>query len=416
MSPMTRTAPPLEAVDETGSPGPWGGLPLARSTRGLERSGLRQILSETVRPGVRSFAIGMPGTDLLPAAELREAAAEALAADARPLQYGEPYAPLKRRVVELMARRGAPCAEDQVFLTAGAQQGMELIARLLLDPGDPVLLEETIYDGIQLAVAGRDPEVVPVPTAAPGGVDLDALESLLAGGLRPRFFYTVPVGHNPLGSTLPEPARRRLVALARRYRFPVVEDDVYGFLSYEEPAPPLVALDPEWVVYLGSFSKILAPGLRAGWMVVPEDLVPRLSIAKHAADVDTCTFGQRVLCGFLDRGLLEGHLARLRTAYRARRDAMLSALGRCFPAEARWWAPDSGLFVWVELPRRVDTRRLLRTAVDQARVAFCPGEAFALDGAGRAAHGMRLSFADATPDQIDEGMERLGRVVTAACR
>ncbi len=412
---MPRWAPPIAVAAETETPGGLG-FSLARSTRALERSGLRQIMAEAVRPGVRSFAIGMPGTDLLPAAELREVAADVLAADPRSLQYGEPYAPLKRWVVELMAWRGAPCTVDQVFLTAGAQQGMDLAARLLLDPGDPVLLEETIYDGIQLALASRAPELVPLPTAAGAGADLDALEALLASGLRPRLFYTVPVGHNPLGSTLPEAARRRLVALARRHRMPVVEDDVYGFLSYGEPAPPLRALDPEWVIYLGSFSKILAPGLRAGWMVVPEELVPRLSIAKHAGDVDTCTFTQRVLCGFLDRGLMPDHLARLRTTYRERRDAMLAALEGCFPAEASWQSPASGLFVWVELPRRVDTRRLLRTAVDEARVAFCPGDAFAVEGARRPAHGMRLSFADATPEEIAEGMERLGRVVTAACR
>ncbi len=415
MNPMPRTAPSLSPADEAESL-ETPAFTFARSARALERSGLRQIMAEAVRPGVRSFAIGMPGTDLLPAAELRAAAAEALAADPRSLQYGEPYAPLKRRVVELMAWRGAPCTEEQVFLTAGAQQGMDLVARLLLDPGDPVVLEETIYDGIQLALASRAPEVVPVPTAAGSGADLDALEALLAGGLRPRFFYTVPVGHNPLGSTLSAPARRRLVTLARRYRMPVVEDDVYGFLSYGDPAPPLRALDPEWVVYLGSFSKIVAPGLRAGWMVAPAELVPRLSMVKHAGDVDTCTFSQRVLCAFLDRGLMAGHLARLRSTYRERRDAMLGALDRWFPAEARWHPPDSGLFVWVELPRRVDTRSLLRSAVDEARVAFCPGDAFALGAARHGAHCMRLSFADATPGEIDEGMERLGRVVAAACR
>lgn len=392
----------------------------ARSASGFERSILREILSSSLAKGLSSFAIGMPGTDLFPREGIERAASEVLTGEARALQYGEPSAVLKRHVVEIMARRGAPCREEQVFLTTGSQQAMDLLARLLVDPGAPVAVEETIYEGIRIALSAREPRLLSIPTAAGRGIDLDALEELLVGGERPTLLYVIPTGHNPLGHTLGRGERERLAKLARRHRLPVIEDDAYGLIHLEaggEPdrLPPVRALEERWVFYLGSFSKILAPALRVGWVVAPEEVIARLSPLKHGADVDTSALGQLVAARFLEDGLLPAHLRRIRAAYRARRNAMLAALERHFPPTARWHAPTDGIFIWVELPDPVDTTDLLRESVEEARVAFCPGAAFAVAGERNASHGMRLSFADSTPEEIEEGIARLGPVVRRAC-
>jgi 2-aminoadipate transaminase len=388
-------------------------LQLARSLRDVQPSQLQEILGmAAARPGALSFAVGMPATDLFPAAALAAAASAALAADRRALQYGVPPARLQEHVVAMMALRGVDCRREQIFLTSGAQQGMDLMARLLLDPGGPVAIEETVYDGIQMVIRAFAPEVAAVPTAGDGGLDLDALESMLVRGLRPAFLYVITDGHNPLGGSLAAGKRERLVDLARRYQMPILEDDAYGFLYYEErPEPPLRARDDRWVFYLGSFSKILAPSLRVGWIVVPEELVSKLSALKHASDIDSSTFAQAALVAYLDAGHLPGHLAAIRGEYRRRRDALLHALAAHFPTGVRWSVPAMGIFVWVELPAGIDTARLVRFALETENVAFSPGRAFAVHGSRHADHCMRLSFANLTPAQIAEGVARLARAV-----
>jgi 2-aminoadipate transaminase len=303
------------------------------------------------------------------------------------------------------------CREEQVFLTTGAQQGMSLLARLLLDEGGTVVVEDTVYDGIHSAVRPLRPEIVTVPTDA-GGIDVDALEALLEEGTRPAFVYLIPEGHNPLGVSLAMDRRIRLVELARRFEVPLVEDDAYGFLRYDgAPHPALRALEAEWVLYVGSFSKIFAPGLRVGWMVVPESLVPMLSILKHGSDLDVTSVAQRSLSAFLEAGGLPAHLATLRAEYRARRDAMLDAMARHFPPGVRWTAPAGGMFVWVTLPPGQDAVALLRRAVAAEQVAFVPGAAFTDGAAGGAAHCMRLCFASMPVEKIEEGVARLGRLL-----
>ncbi|HSL83175.1 MAG TPA: PLP-dependent aminotransferase family protein, partial [Thermoanaerobaculia bacterium] len=364
------------------------------------------------RPEVRSFAIGMPGTDLFPADDMAEAARRVLRDDPRALQYGLPSRALKARVVELLRLRGVEAREEEVFLTTGSQQAMDLLARLLLDPGGTVALEETVYDGIQIAVRPLVPRVLTVPTSPEHGIDVDGLEALLEEGERPAFLYLVPEGHNPMGGSLPAERRLRLVELARRYRLPILEDDAYGLLRYDrDAAPPLRALDSRWVFYLGSFSKILAPAFRVGWIVAPEELVSRLSIVKHATDLDTATFAQRALAAYLEAGHLPAHLTRIRAAYRERRDAMLDALSKEMPPGVRWHPPEAGIFVWAWLAPGADATAILREAIRREAVAFCPGSAFAVAGARHADHCLRLSFADAAPAEIREGIARLGRVL-----
>jgi len=375
---------------------------------------LREIMELASRPGVLSFAIGLPAAELFPREALAGQAARVIRADASSLQYGLPFQPLKRRIVELMALRGVRCAEEQIFLTSGAQQGMDLLSRLLLPAGGQVLLERAIYDGIRLATRLQRPEILAVETDLASGMDVDEVEARLAGGARPAFLYSITDGHNPLGVSLSLEKRRRLAGLARRHRMPILEDDAYGFLYYgETPAPPLRAFEEEWVFYLGSFSKILAPALRAGWVVVPPALAARLSPLKHGADLDTPSLSHRVIAGYLEAGLLPGHLETLREEYRRRRDAMLAALREELPPEVRWNHPASGMFVWAELPPGLDAARLLRTAVETESVAFSPGMIFCA-GDPRGDRCMRLNFTSLPPERIEEGVRRLGRVIRAA--
>lgn len=388
---------------------------IAHARKTMSQSTLREVLGMASRPGVLSFAVGLPGTALFPVEGLARAAAELLADDRLSLQYGIPYRPLKVQIVELMKMRGVTCRPEQVFLTTGSQQAMDLLARLLLVPGGRVMLEQTVYDGMQMAVKRLEPEILSVPTDLDTGIDADVVERHLESGPAPAFLYLITDGHNPLGVSLSEEKRRRLAALARRHRMPILEDDAYGFLYYgESPAPPLRAFEDEWVFYLGSFSKILAPGLRAGWMVVPEPLVGTIAALKHSADIDTPTFSQRMISTYLDSGELPDHLALLRREYRSRRDALLAALDRRLAGAVRWNRPSAGMFVWVELPERIDTAQLVRTAIETENVAFSPGMAFAVQGSRHASHCMRLAFANNTPEDIEVGIERLARVIERA--
>jgi 2-aminoadipate transaminase len=388
---------------------------LARSMASMGQSTLREVMDLVCRPGVLSLAVGLPAAELFPMEGLARAASRLLPSDPGALQYGVPYHPLKERVVELMTERGVRCRPEQVFLTSGAQQAMDLLVRLLLDPGDPVLIEETVYDGIRMAVKKSQPRLLTVPTDPDTGIDVDAVEALLAAGERPVFLYTITDGHNPLGVSLSVEKRHRLAALARQYRMPILEDDAYGFLYYgENPAPPLRALEDRWVLYLGSFSKILAPSLRAGWIVAPEELMPRLSALKHAADLDTPAFSHRLIAAYLESGELPAHLAALRAEYRRRRDALLGALETHMPPGLRWNHPQSGMFVWAELPRELDAAALLRAAVERENVAFSPGVAFSAEGRDHARHCLRLSFTNCDPEQIEEGVRRLARVLAPA--
>jgi 2-aminoadipate transaminase len=212
---------------------------------------------------------------------------------------------IKQSVVQIMAQRGVICSPEQVFLTSGAQQGMSLLSRLLLDRHAPIVVEETIYSGILQAVEPLQPRILSVPTHPETGMDLDAVEAHLISGQRPAFMYAISDGHNPLGVSLSLEKRQRLVEIARRYGVPILEDDAYGFLCYDgEPLPPLRALEPDWVFYIGSFSKILAPALRVGWVILPEALVPVLSALKEGSDINTATFSQRTVAAYLEMGEL----------------------------------------------------------------------------------------------------------------
>lgn len=394
------------------TPAPERELRLAGWTRRMTQSTLREILPLLARPGLLSFALGMPARELFPVAAYGRAAQRVLDTDPAALQYGMPLRRLRAHVVGLMERRGVRCTEDEVFITSGAQQAMCLLGQLLVSPGDPLVTEELTYDGMLGALRPLQPRVLTVPARPGTGLDVDALEALLASGERPALVYTIPEGHNPLGASMPAAERLRLAETARRYGVPVVEDDAYGLMDFDDDAPPaLRSYDPQWVLYVGSFSKIMAPGLRVGWVVAPQAVVQRLSILKQGSDLDVCNFAQLALTEYLDYEPLDEHLAHLRRAYRARRDAMLDALDAHFPAGARWSAPRSGMFVWVEMPEGVDTTELLRRAVEEAGVAFVPGRAFCAAGGVRGGGALRLNYSRPAPDEIRDGIRRLGQVL-----
>ena len=377
---------------------------------GLTRSRLRELALLPPQPGFLSLAGGLPASELVPRTAYATALRDALAGDAAALQYGQPYEPLRERIVELMRERGVDCAPRQVLLTSGAQQALSLVAQLLIAPGGQVLTEEHVYAGLRQAVLPYRPSILTVRTDLDTGMDVDGAWALLAGGARPAFVYAIADTHNPCGVRLGAEQRARLVALAHRFGVPIVEDDSYGFLHYDRsPLPALRALDAEWVIYVGTFSKIIAPALRLGWLVLPPRLAPAAGILKEAADLECSALTQRAVARLLHQGFAD-HLDRIRAGYRRRRGALLAALRDHFPESARWTHPPGGFFVWVELPRRLDGDRVCEEALAEARVAVVPGSAFAAT-AGAPANRLRLSFASCAPDEIRTAVERLGRLL-----
>ncbi|GIK56130.1 MAG: PLP-dependent aminotransferase family protein [Chloroflexi bacterium] len=404
-------------------------IPLAGWTQTMQRSVLRQMIAVVSRPGILSFAGGLPDPALFPTTDYAAALAHVLATDPKALQYGMPFAPLKQHIVQLMALRGVTCTAEQIFLTTGAQQGLDVLARLLLDPGGEVMFEELVYTGAQQVVAPFLPHILPVSTDLVEGMNVDEVEAYLAGGARPSgaspaFIYTIPDAHNPLGVSMSQTRRERLVELALAYNVPLIEDDPYGLLQYGEweierfqspnlpisQSLPLRALNDSHVFYLGSFSKIMAPALRLGWIVAPAALVTKIGVVKEAADLESSALTQRAVAAYLDAGHLPGHLATLRREYGRRRDAMLAALYRYFPAEARWTEPQGGMFIWVELPEEMDAAVLLETAIAQENIVFIPGHAFTVPG--RHIHNcMRLNFSNCSEEMIEDGIKRLAKII-----
>jgi len=383
----------------------------------LERSGpaprgsaIRDLLAVTERPDVISFAGGLPAPELFPAGGLRAAFDAVLREDAGgALQYGPTpgHRPLRELVAERLGRRGVACDADDVLITTGSQQALDLLGRVLAGPGMEVLVESPSYVGALQALSAREVAFV----ACPGdrqGLRADALRELV--GPDSALLYTVPTFQNPSGGTMTLERRRELLAATRDLGLPVIEDDPYSELRYEgEPIPALRALaGSEHVIHLGTFSKVLSPGLRLGWAVAPRPVMERLVLAKQGADLHTNELAQRAVVRFCRDHDLDGHVRLLCAAYRERRDAMLAALAELLPAGTAWTRPEGGMFVWVTLPEGLEAVALLAEAV-RRRVAFVPGAAFHTDGGG--ARSLRLNFTNSPPDRIREGVLRLAEAV-----
>jgi 2-aminoadipate transaminase len=371
---------------------------------------IREILKLALRPDIISFAGGMPAAELFLIREFGEACQYVLDHDGvRALQYGitEGYPPLRQYLMEKVRKYGVPAEQENILIINGSQQALDLIGKMFINPGDVILTEGPTYLGAIQSFRAYQPRFVTVPLDE-DGIQTDKLEEALER--HPvKFMYVLPNFHNPAGVTMTLERRLKLVELAARYGVFIVEDDPYGELRFEgQDITPLVVLHKENVLYLSTFSKTLAPGIRLGWIVAPSKIIAKLVQAKQGSDLHTSTFIQMVAHDICRRGILRNHVKTIREVYRERRDAMLAAMEKHFPPGITWIRPQGGLFLWVQLPEHVDASELLNVA-RQEKVAFVPGQAFYPDEGGK--NTMRLTFASATPEKIEEGIKRLGRAL-----
>jgi 2-aminoadipate transaminase len=392
----------------------------AERVNNVKPSSVREILKFTQRPEVISFAGGLPAPELFPLDRFAEACARVLRTDGtKALQYSttEGYPALREWVVQFMRRSDPnfPFTADNVLITASSQQALDLVGKLLVDSTHPVLVESPSYLGAFQAFSLFNPQYITAPTDE-DGLQTKALEPLLR--TQPNFMYLMPNFQNPGGITLSLERRHELVRLAEHYSVPIVEDDPYGQLRFEgDSLPTVLACDQTVnlakgqgvgtgnVIYMSTFSKILAPGLRLGWVIAPAEPLQKLVQIKQGADLHTSTFAQMVMYEAAKEGFVEQHILHLREVYRERRDVMLEALEEFFPNEVQWTHPKGGLFLWVTLPAGMNSMELLEVAV-QKNVAFVPGDGFFPNPADGLRH-LRLNFSNAQPDMIREGIHRL---------
>jgi len=379
-------------------------------------SAIREILKLASQPDVTSFAGGLPAPELFPVEELAVAAAKVLERSGRQaLQYGptEGLAGLR----EIIAQRASaadphapPVEPDQVLVTTGSQQALDLLAKALINPGDPIVTENPSYLGALQAFRLFQASYWTVDMDDEGAVP-EALEPLLARS--PKFAYILPTFQNPTGRTMGQGRREQVAELFRRFDVPLVEDDPYGSLTFgPKSGSTLRSLAPDVSLHLGTFSKILAPGLRLGWVIGPKKWVARLAQIKQSADLHTSTLSQHVALEVMQSGSVEGHIETICREYGRRCSAMLEALEAHFPAGSTWTVPTGGMFVWVELPKGVDTAALLPEVVASEKVAYVSGAPFHPNGGGE--NTMRLNFTHAGPDVVRDGVARLGRALTRA--
>ncbi|MBN9411963.1 MAG: PLP-dependent aminotransferase family protein [Burkholderiales bacterium] len=383
---------------------------LAARAAKMNPSVIREILKVTERPGIISFAGGLPSPLTFPVAEFQAACARVLTSDgAGALQYAasEGYGPLREQVAAQLPWKVSP---SQVLITTGSQQGLDLVAKVMIDPGSRVLVETPTYLGALQAFSPMEPDVVGVESDDEGVSAEDLARRAGEGAGRARFAYLLPNFQNPTGRTMSEARRAAVVEAAARVGLPLLEDNPYGELWFDAPPPPpLTARHPEGSLYLGSFSKVLAPGLRLGFLVAPPALYPKLLQAKQAADLHTPGFNQRMVAEVMKDGFLDRHVPTIRALYKSQRDAMLAALSREMAGlDVTWNVPVGGMFLWARLPQGVDSAQLLLEAVER-NVAFVPGAAFYAQGADPRT--IRLSFVTSTVAQIDTGIAELARTL-----
>ena len=379
---------------------------LAARAAKMNPSVIREILKVTEKPGIVSFAGGLPSPKTFPVSEFAAACAQVLQDDpSGALQYAasEGFGPLRQMVADMLPWSVDPA---QVLITTGSQQGLDLVAKVLVDTGSKILVESPTYLGAVMAFTPMEPDVVSVDNGS-DGIDLDDLRAKADGA---RFLYVLPNFQNPTGRTMSEARRAALSEEAARLNLPLIEDNPYGDLWFDTPPPaPLTARNPEGCIYLGSFSKVLAPGLRLGFLVAPKAVYPKLLQAKQAADLHTPGFNQRLIAEVMKEGFLTRHVPTIRALYKAQRDAMLGALAREMPSgnpddTLTWNTPAGGMFLWARLPKGMNAVDLLPFAVAQ-NVAFVPGAPFyANQGDPRT---LRLSFVTPSVDEIHQGVASL---------
>ncbi|HEV7834677.1 MAG TPA: PLP-dependent aminotransferase family protein [Caballeronia sp.] len=391
---------------------PWQ---LSERARKLTSSAIREILKVTERPEVVSFAGGLPSPATFPVEEMRVACDRILRdSPAAALQYSatEGYLPLREWVAQRYSVNGASIRPSQVLITTGSQQALDLLGKVLIDPASRVLVETPTYLGALQSFSMYEPNYVQVPTDEHGLIPSSLDATLTAGA---RLLYAQPNFQNPTGRRLSLERRTALAAFAQHAGFPVIEDDPYGALDYAgAPLPTMLSMAPDHIVHLGSFSKVLSPGMRVGYIIAPEELHFKLVQAKQATDLHTPSLTQRIVYEVVKDGFLETHIPKIRALYRDQCAAMLASLEQHMPAGVEWNRPEGGMFVWVKLPKHddkhIDTMKLLEQSIEQ-HVAFVPGGPFF---ANEAEHNtLRLSFVTVPPAKIDEGIAKLGALIRA---
>ncbi len=388
--------------------------------KGMKTSATRDLMATLSRPGIISLAGGFPDTRAFGEEAFREVSQSIAADSAQALQYG-PTAGLesyKDIIVEVMAAEGTPARQEDIFTTTGAQQGLDLVGKVFLDEGDAILAEGPTYAGALNAFAAYRPRILHVPMDRAGMIPSAAREALLKArkqGIHVKFVYTVPNFQNPAGVTLNAERRRELLEIAREFDLIVIEDNPYGMLRFEgEPLPTLAALEQEdggdvdRVVYLGTFSKIFAPGVRLGWVHAQPGILHKINIGKQGADLCSSNLSQMMISSYFQNADWRAYVKRLTAIYKERRDAMLDALAEFMPNEVHWTHPEGGLFVWATLPTYLDATAMLPRAIAR-NVAYVPGEGFYAGSAGK--NCMRLNFSFVEPDKIRRGIEILAETV-----
>ena len=394
---------------------------LAQRVQRMSSSVIRELLKLTNDPEIISFAGGLPAPSVFPVEEFKKAAIEVLDfSGSTALQYGstEGFEPLRQWIVEYSAQAGININANNVMISSGSQQGLDLIGRVFINPGDRILVEAPTYLGALQAWNAYQAEYISVDSDE-HGMKIDALEAALRAG--PKFIYVLPNFQNPTGRTMSLERRKQLVNLAQHYGVPIVEDDPYGQLRFEgDHLPSVLGLDSACldvvcrspyagnVIYLSTFSKILAPGLRLAWVIAPENVISALVKAKQGADLNTAKFTQMTTHEVCKNGFIDQHINVIRKVYLERRNTMLKCLDEHMPPGVQWNKPEGGLFLWVTLPEHMNATDLLQEALKE-KVAFIPGEPFFPSGGGK--NNMRLNFSFSSPDQINEGIARLGRVI-----
>jgi 2-aminoadipate transaminase len=383
-------------------------------------SAIRELLKLTEKPDIISFGGGMPAPEVFPVEDFADACQRVLRdMGAQALQYGttEGYQPLREMIARHTRRYGINITPDNILITSGSQQALDLLGKIFINRGDHILVESPTYLGALQAWSAYGAEYVAVP-ADSNGMITEVLEEKLRAG--PKFIYALPNFQNPTGVTLALERRHQLVELADRYGVPIIEDDPYGQLRYEgEHLPAVVVLDGEYrgspenpysgnVIYLSTFSKTLAPGIRLAWVIAPQEVIRKLVQAKQGADLHTATFNQIVAYEVAKGGFLDRHVHLIRRIYKERRDVMLAAMDSYFPPGVDWTQPQGGLFLWGTLPENMNSADVLKIAIEQ-KVAFVPGAPFYPCGGGH--NTMRLNFSNATPDKIREGIIRMGKAI-----
>jgi 2-aminoadipate transaminase len=388
---------------------------MARRAEKMNPSVIREILKVTEKPGIISFAGGLPSPKTFPVEAMLEATQQVLMHDGRAsLQYAasEGYGPLREWVAHDLLKQGMQVSPDQVLITTGSQQGLDLVAKILIDADSRILVETPTYLGALQAFTPMEPRVVSVDSDDSGVLAEDLRAKAGQGGDRARFVYLLPNFQNPTGRTMTEARRAAVAAVAAEAGLPIIEDNPYGDLWFDTAPPPsLASRHPDGTVYLGSFSKILAPGLRLGYLVAPRALYPKLLQAKQAADLHTPSFNQRIVSEVLKNGFIDRHVPTIRALYKQQCEAMLAALDHEMAGlDFSFNRPAGGMFLWARLPEGVDAVGLLPKAVDK-NVAFVPGAAFYADHADPRT--LRLSFVTASVDQINTGVAALAQAIRA---